>query len=184
MNQTTSFGGCIISFPVPACLHLKWLGVSEMANRAKEGNSFKDQNTRSHSKFCDDSERLENSITIETLTDLSLEHLAATLWISKAHSNKLSFSPPHVYYLQEWKGWSIGKRLEARDGMTSLTHSCFKQMARCLAEIAISTGGVANSGSSLAFPVSQSFTGATISYVLHFNDLRKRLSELTSLILL
>lgn len=62
--------------------------------------------------------------------------------------------------------------------------SHFKQVARCLAEIATSTKGAAQGGSSLAFLVSVSFSGATISYMLHFNDLRKPLSELTSLILL
>lgn len=62
--------------------------------------------------------------------------------------------------------------------------SNFKQVARCLAEVAISSGGVAQGGSSLAFLVSLCFSGATVSYMLHFNDLRKPLSEVTSLILL
>lgn len=75
----------------------------------------------------------------------------------------------HVYYLQEFKGRSSGKLLEAQDGMTS--H--FKQVARCLAEVAISSRGVAQGGSSLAFLVSLCFSGATVSYMLHFNDLKK-----------
>lgn len=62
--------------------------------------------------------------------------------------------------------------------------SHFKQVARCLAEVAISSRGVAQGGSSLAFLVSLCFSGATVSYMLHFNDLRKPLSEVTSLILL
>lgn len=62
--------------------------------------------------------------------------------------------------------------------------SHFKQVACCLAEVAISSRGVAQGGSSLAFLVSLCFSGATVSYMLHFNDLRKPLSEVTSLILL
>lgn len=61
INQTTSFLWLHIPFLAPACLHVKDSGFQKWQVEPKRViNSFKDQNTRSHSKFCDEYKRLEN----------------------------------------------------------------------------------------------------------------------------